>query len=137
MAFATNQLLETFAPDVFNQGVSDWSAELQLAETDVLNMIRVKYWNRHHIPTDFRSDRLVTAQWGKATVYQALAAYIMPKLSTFRPEDVFTEQMTFYKERFSEEFELQLALGVQYDADDSGTISDAEITEYSLNRLNR
>ena len=137
MAFATNKDLETYTPDVFDQGVDDWTPELALAHDDIVNLIKVKYWNRNHSPSTFDEQKLTPEQWTKATVYKALASYIMPKLSTFRLEDVFSEQMKFYKERFAEEFDLQFALGIQYDTDGSGTVSDAEVTEYSQERLYR
>lgn len=40
MAFATNTNLEEYAPEVFQQGVDDWTEELAKAETDVINMIQ-------------------------------------------------------------------------------------------------
>jgi hypothetical protein len=63
MAFATNENLHTYAPEVFDQGVDDWSSELALAETDVISMIRVKYWNKYETPSSFNSARLTESQW--------------------------------------------------------------------------
>ena len=41
MAFSTNNDLNIYAPEVFGQGVEDWSNELALAETDVINQIKI------------------------------------------------------------------------------------------------
>lgn len=137
MSFATNQDLQQYTPEIFDQGVDDWSDELALAEDDVVNQVQVRYYNKHHSSINFSKDRLTAAQWSKATVYRALCAYILPKLSTFRVDDVFLEQLKFYKERYAEELDLQFALGIKYDTNNDGNISAGEITEYSQERLYR
>ena len=85
MAFATNTDLHTYAPEVFDQGVDDWAPELALAETDVSNQIRINWYNKYHDPSKYVKSKLTESQWTKATVYKALYAYILPKLSTFSP----------------------------------------------------
>jgi len=138
MAFSTNNDLNIYAPEVFGQGVEDWSNELALAETDVINQIKIKYWNKYESPSLFDSSKLTAAQWTKSTVYQALYAYILPKLSTFRPEgDPFQMQISFYKERYNEEFNIQFGVGIEYDKDGSGTVEDSEITRFQQDRLYR
>lgn len=137
MAFATQEDLTTYAPDVFSHGVDDWTTELALAEQEVADQIQVKYYTKHHSRNTYDKTKLTESQWTKATVYKALAGYIMPKLATFRIDDVFVEQIKFYKERFAEEMDLQFALGIQYDTDNDGTVEDGEITEYTQNRLYR
>jgi hypothetical protein len=138
MAFATQNDLHEYTPEVFGQGVDDWTTELALAETDVINLIRIRYWNKYETPSLFNSARLTESQWTKATVYKALFSYVLPKLSTFRPEgDPFQNQLSFYKERFEEEFELQFGVGILYDKDGDGTVQDGEIDRIDLNRLYR
>lgn len=137
MAFATQEDLTTYAPDVFNHGVDDWSTELGLAEQEVADQVQVKYYNKHHGKNTYDKTKLTDSQWTKATVYAALAKFIMPKLATFRIDDVFVEQIKFYKERFAEEMDLQFALGIEYDTNDDGIVTDGEITEYHQNRLYR
>ena len=138
MAFATNNDLINYAPEVFDQGVDDWTAELNRAETDVANQVQVKWYNNHHNRADFAKSKLTESQWTVATVYRALHAHILPKLSTFRPEgDPFREQIEFWKERFAEEMDLQFALGIKYDTDGDGTTTDAEVHEYKQDRLYR
>lgn len=135
--FATNNDLHNIAPDIFEQGVDDWADELANAETDVINHIRVEYWNNHNKRSDWNSTLLTTTQWTKATVYRALANYILPKLATFRIDDVFMEQIKFYKERFSEEMELQFALGIEYDTNNDDVLDDTEVVTYKQDRLYR
>jgi hypothetical protein len=66
-------------------------------------------------------------------------AYILPKLSTFRPEgDPFREQFVFYKDRFQEEWELQFGVGIQYDFDGDGSIDiNTDVRQVSQTRLYR
>jgi hypothetical protein len=138
MAFSTNEDLQQYAPEVFDQGVEDWTAELAKAEADVTNYVKVRWHSNHYSRTQWDAARLTETQWTKATVYRALAVYILPKLSTFRPEgDPFREQITFYKELYAEEMDLQFALGIEYDLNDDGTVADGEVHEYKQNRLYR
>ena len=139
MAFATNTDLEKYCPEVFDQGVDDWTDELTDAQADVTNMIQFKWWNKMYSRKNFDATLLVESQWTKATVYRAMASYILPKLSTFRPEgDPFREQLEFYKNRFEEEFDIQLGLGIQYDFEDDGSIDpDTDVKEYDQSRLYR
>lgn len=138
MAMANNTNLQEYAPEVFQQGVDDWTDELAKAQVDVTNMIQFKWWNKFYSRSEFDASKLVDTQWTKTTVYQALYAYILPKLSTFRPEgDPFREQLTFYKDRFTEEWELQFGIGIQYDFEDDGTIGNEDVKQVSQNRLYR
>ena len=138
MAFATNNDLINYAPEVFDQGVDDWTAELGRAETDVQNQVQVKWFNLYKSRKDWDATKLTESQWTVATVYRALYAQILPKLSTFRPEgDPFREQIEFWKERFAEEMDTQFALGIKYDSDGDGTTTDAEIEVNYQNRLYR
>ena len=138
MAFAQNTDLQQYAPEVFDQGVDDWGDELALAETDVINAIRINYWNKYETPDLFNSARLTDSQWTKATVYRAMSAYILPKLSTFRPEgDPFMIQLEFYKNRYAEEIETQFALGVEYDHNNDGSVDQASEVERIELRLTR
>lgn len=137
MTFATNNDLNKYAPDVFLQGVDDWTDDLVEAQNDVLSYVRVNYWNNNHSAHTFDHTLLNSAQWTKATVYRALSTYILPKLATFRLDDVFVEQIKFYKDRYNEELDLQFALGIEYDKDEDGVIQSDEVTPYSQGRLYR
>ena len=139
MAFANNTNLQEYAPEVFEQGVDDWSDELAKAQIDVINLIQFKWWNKFYSRSTFDSSKLVEAQWTKSCVYQAMYAYILPKLSTFRPEgDPFREQFVFYKDRFQEEWELQFGVGIQYDFGGDGTIDiNTDVIQASQTRLYR
>lgn len=137
MAFATNDDLTVYIHDIFDHGVSDWSDELALAETDVTNQIRIRYWDKFEDKAQFDKTKLVETQWKPATVYRALSAYILPKLSTFRLDDTFMEQTAFYKTQYAEEINTQFQLGIEYDSDGDGSITESEITTMTQTRLYR
>ena len=135
--FATNDDLTVYIQDIFDHGVSDWSDELALAETDVTNQIRIRYWDKFEDKAQFDKTKLVETQWKPATVYRALSAYILPKLSTCRLDDTFMEQTAFYKTQYAEEINTQFQLGIEYDSDGDGAITAAEITTMTQTRLYR
>lgn len=137
MAYATAENLNFYAPEAYEGDTEDWNTELALAETDIKNMIEVQWYDQVKGNKDFDASKLVGAQWLKSTVYQAMVAYVLPKMSTFRIEDTFLEQIKFYKDRLKEEMDLQFALGIKYDDDSSGTITDAETYKYAQDRLYR
>jgi hypothetical protein len=69
-------------------------------------------------------------------VFRALAAYIYPKLSTWRPEgDAFRELQNFYGSKYSEEVTAEIAKGVKYDFNSDGTIANSEVMPTQQNRL--
>lgn len=149
MSFATNQDLVEYYPTAMDHGVGDWTEQLAQAQGDVETMIKSRWFNREFDTSStrtrvaggfpaFNPARLSPSQWTRATVFRALACYILPNLSTFRPEgDAFREQLNFFSGRSEEEFNLQLNAGVEYDTDDSGTISEGERFQVDTSRMYR
>lgn len=128
MAFATDNDLLKYIPTIFDHGVDSFSGEIAEAESDVLRHIQNRWFSKAYPGVVFDSTLLTASQWNRATVYLALYAYILPQLSTWRPDgDAFREQITFYKQRFAEEMEAELTLGVRYDFNNDSVISDSEI----------
>jgi hypothetical protein len=148
MSFATNEDLTDYMPDALEHGVADWSAELALAESDVQRDIKIRWYNVEYgtnksyygsvVSPSYDTTKLDDAQWTRATVYRAMYQYILPKLSTFRPEgDSFRERIDFYRASYAEEMSAQIASGVLYDFDDNGTIEANESSSIQQNRLYR
>lgn len=147
MSFANNSDLVTYYPSAMDHGVADWTSELSVAQGDVEKLIKTRWFNQEFSQSRgrvtvgmpiFDPVKLTETQWTRATVYRALAVYILPKLSTFRPEgDSFREQLAFYQNRFDEEFNLQLGFGVEYDLDDDGQVSTGEKFSVAQDRLYR
>lgn len=137
MAYANAENLNFYAPEVYEGDTEDWDTELALAETDIKNKIEVKWYDQVKGNKEFDASKLTEEQWTKATVYQTLVAYVFPKMSTFRVEDTFIEQIKFYQERLKDELDMQFALGIKYDDDGDGSVTDAETYKYAQTRLYR
>jgi hypothetical protein len=146
MTFATNKDLLDYQADIFEHGVDSWTTELASAEYDVLRKIETDWWNveRNYsrrvnyigLGGTFDAAKLTDTQWRRATVYRALSAYILPKLSTWRPEgDSFRELISHYQTRYNEEFSAELAKGVKYDTNNDNQIDEGEKVQTQQNRL--
>jgi hypothetical protein len=133
MAYATLDDLLVVEPTIQEYGVLDWDAELARSETEVNRIIQVRwfqqYQNARTVALVFDPTLLTASQWTQATVYHALAYHICPKLSKFEnegAEDSFQVMMKYYAGRFEHEMDLCLRLGVEYDLNDDGTLSQGE-----------
>jgi hypothetical protein len=133
MAYATLDDLLVVEPTIQEYGVLDWDAELARSETEVNRIIQVRwfqqYQNARTVTLVFDPTLLTASQWTQATVYHALAYHICPKLSKFETEgaeDSFQVMMKYYAGRFEHEMDLCLRLGVEYDLNDDGTVSQGE-----------
>lgn len=148
MPFATNSDLVKYYPTAMDHGVADWTTDLTQAQGDVQTLVKTRWFNlefgsgrgRTNIIGQpiYDATRLTDLQWTRATVYRALSCYILPKLSTFRPEgDAFREQLAFFQSRFDEEMNLQFGSGVEYDLDNDNTVEAGEKFAVDQNRLYR
>ncbi len=135
--FATDEDLIKYVQDIFDHGESTWEDEIALAEGDVINQVKIKWYNLTHAKGSFDETLLVNSQWTKATVYRAFSSYIFPKLSTFNVEDTFREQLEFYANQYAEEMDTQFQLGIEYDHNEDGTIDSSEVQTFTQTRLYR
>ena len=135
--YAQDDDLVKIIPDIFDHGVESFDPELSRSSADIERRIKTEWWAINHDPNDFDPSKLKSSEWERATIYHSLAYYIMPRLSTFADDDTFQRQMTFYKERYHEEFSAVLAAGISYDTDGDGTYSDQEVDYVSTERLYR
>ena len=142
--FATISDLLEVEPTIQDYGQLDFDIELVKSQTEVVRVLTVRWWNsykkRLSLGDSARldADLLTAAQWTQATVYHSLAYHVCPKLTQFSPEtDKFQVMMEYYRGRFEHEMDLCIREGVQYDADDSGTVSDTERVTIATLRLQR
>jgi hypothetical protein len=148
MAFATNTDLVEYVPDILNHGIGDFTDQLDKAQADIEKMIKVRWFDKeyagntiyrlHRVGAGWDATKLDETQWTKCAVYRALSHYIYPMLSNFRPEgDAFSEQIPFYREKFSEEFDLEFGFGIRYDSNNDNSYSLGETHEFVQDRLIR
>jgi hypothetical protein len=136
-AYATDEDLVKFIPDIFDHGVDSFNEEMTRSTGDVQRRIKSDWWMIQNDPNLFDATKLKASEWKRTTVYHALAYYIMPRLSNFSEDDTFQRQMTFYKEKYQEEFDAQMKSGISYDDDGSGTYTNDEVEFIDTARLYR
>ena len=147
--FANDTNLLEYEPQIQSYGIAEFDSLHEKTYDDIIRLLNIKWWpkanyGRFDISIVGTSDeklspgRLTATQFTRAAVYHVLGYYIYPRLSTFDPDgDLFREKMTYYKRAFEEEFDLILRVGVEYDLDSSGTLTDAESQAFHFNRLVR
>ena len=146
--FATDTDLLEYVPDIKKYGIQEFLTEHEKTYDDIIRLLNIKWWpttrfSQYDVSvlggsSKLSPSRLNSSQFTRAAVYHVLAYHIYPKLSTFDPDgDAFREQLTFYKGRFEEEFNLILQDGVHYDLDSSGTFTDSEKQAFYRGRLVR
>ena len=129
-----------YQPDAFDFGISTTATETTnfLAQTtnDILRELRIRWWPvyKTNIFTDItvlNSAEMVDTkvnldQFERAGVYLFLHRFYLPALTKFRPEadkDRFERMIEHYNAEYNKEFTAVLEDGVEYDSDESGTIS--------------
>ena len=143
MAYATIDDLLQVEPTITEYGVLDWAAELARSEQEINRILQVRWYQSYKttkgVSAAFNATLLTPSQWTQATVYHAMAYHISPKLTQFSgaEPDKFQVMMDYYAKRFEHEMDLCLRLGVEYDLDDSGTVSTVEKESLKGLRLSR
>lgn len=133
--FATNTDVADYVPDIFDYEVVEFNSELTRATDMIKKQLKSEWWRG--AANDFDGDKLNPEQWKETTVYAALAYFILPKLSSFRPDDTFLEMSMFYRDRFGDTYKRELASGVDYDENNDDSYEDAERVYTRSNRLVR
>ncbi len=137
MAFSTDDDLEAIVPDIFDLGILAFTAEHAKAQADIEREIRNRWWHRKGIQGEMVASYLTEAQWTRASAYLVLWKYALPQLTNWVDDDRFLQMIDFYKARYGEELDAVFQDGVEYDADDDGTVTDKEKEPVALNRLDR
>ena len=150
--FSTDSDLLEFEPDIKTYGIQDFETDPNLHQKsydDILRLLNIRWAPTYSIGrydasvldgTIIKVDpnKLQNSQFTRASVYHVLGYYIYPRLSTFDPAgDAFREKMTYYVNKFNEEFDFILQEGVKYDADSDGNITDCEQQTFYHSRLQR
>jgi hypothetical protein len=83
---------------------------------------------------------LTDAQFKRLSVYKVIGYYACPQLTKYNSNDNldrFQVMMKHYQQLYADEFDSILKDGVEYDADDSNTVKDAEKAPYHRLQLIR
>jgi len=137
MAFSTDSDLTAIQPDILDFGFPTFADEHAKAEADIKREIRAKYWSKTGYSNEMDDDLLTDTQWTKANAYLVLWKYALPQLTNWVDGDRFQNMIGFYKDMYHQEMNSIFADGVEYDANDDGTVEKAEKDMYVSSRLNR
>lgn len=137
MAFSTDSDLITLVPDILELGITSFSTEHAKAEADILRELRIGWWNRKNIEGDIVKEYLTDSQFTRCSAYLVLWKYALPQLTNWVDGDRFQSMINFYKSRYGEEIEMILRDGVEYDADNDGSVTQEEKKAVHTGRLAR
>ena len=149
ITLATISDIQDYEPDITDFGIPDFDEEITKAQADVFRDLRIRWWPTYAIGAydisrlnagrnEPDEDLYTASQLTRACAYNALGFHIYPKLAKFEPEqDLFERKMEFYRKEYDRELDLILRDGVEYDADSSGTVDDAEREPTHYLRLKR
>lgn len=140
--------IKEYMPDVEDYGVQSFDDFFEKTRQDIFRRLRIDWWlarryNQYRIidtamPADMDTSRLDETQFTRTAVFHCLAYYILPQLTKWNPDgDQFEKMMSYYKERYEEEWQLVLRDGVNYDDNDDSTYSSEEKVAIPVLRLIR
>jgi hypothetical protein len=137
MAFSTDNDLTELQPDILNFGILSFYDEHENAYQDILREIRNKWWSKTGFAGELDETLLTDSQWTRASAYLVLWKYVLPKLTNWVENDRFQNMIDFYRARYGEEIDQVFQDGVEYDADDNGSVSNTEKMPRHSGRLFR
>lgn len=137
MAMSADSDLIAIQPDILNLGIVSFNSEHPKAKADIERRLRRDWWPNKGISGDANMTLLTESQFTKAATYLVLWKYALPQLATWAAEDRFSAMLVFYKKLYEEEIQDVFLDGVEYDADDDGTISEEDRTPVLIGRLTR
>jgi len=137
MAFSTDADLMTLVPDILELGIDSFKKEHAKAYSDLQRELRIDWWDKKGLTGDLNPAYLTNSQFARCAAYLVLWKYALPQLTNWVDGDRYQSMITFYKSRYSEELEAILRDGVEYDADNDGSLTQAEKKPVHSGRLSR
>jgi hypothetical protein len=151
--FSSDTDLQVYQPDILGFGVASFESPTDYhakAREDIERDLRIKWFPvyQRNIQEDISvletiemdGTKLTDAQWLRCSVYKMIADYICPLLTKFNSDDNldrFQMMQKYYQTEYEKEFQNVLRDGVEYDDDNSGTITTSEKEAYHRLRLIR
>jgi hypothetical protein len=148
--FSSDSDLTFYQPDILTFGISAFTNYHALAREDIERDLRIRWWPVYVKQTyrdisllnttEMNATLLTDSQFKRLSVYKVIGYYACPQLTKFNSNDNldrFQVMMKHYKQLYADELETILRDGVEYDADDSNTIADAEKAPYHRLQLIR
>ena len=140
MAMSQNSDLTALQPDILGYGITTFANEHARAQSDIERELRIKWWPFRGISGEMDTSLLTESQFTRAAAYRVLGWYALTQLTKWESsgtEDRFQQMMEFYRRSYENELDQVIKDGVEYDADDSSSISTSEKTPQHFGRLVR
>ena len=137
MAFSTDSDLTDLLPDILSLGIASFTDEHAKAQDDIEREIRINWWDKTGFSGELDPTLLTDSQWTRAAAYLVLWRYALPQLTNWVDGDRFQNMIEFYRARYGEEMDRVFRDGVEYDADDDGTVTNEERKSRHSGRLFR
>ena len=151
--FSTDSDLTFYQPDILTFGIANFTTPNDYhaqARADIERELRIK-WFPVYVKQTYRdisllnttemNGTLVTdSQFKRLSVFRVIGFYACTQLTKFNSNDNpdrFQVMMRHYQQMYADEMDSILKDGVEYDADDSNTIADAEKAPYHRLQLIR
>ena len=151
--FSTDTDLQVYQPDILGFGISSFTTPNDyhaLARADIERDLRIK-WYPVYVKQTYRDISLLNttemngtlltdSQFKRLSVFRVIGFYACTQLTKFNSSDnpdIFQVMMKHYQQMYADEFDSILKDGVEYDADDSNVIKDAEKAPYHRLQLIR
>jgi hypothetical protein len=151
--FSTDADLQIYQPDILGFGIASFTTPNNyhtLAREDIERDLRIK-WYPVYVKQTYRDISLLNttemngtlltdSQFKRLSVYKVIGFYVCPQLTKYNSvdnQDRFQVMMKHYQQLYADELDSILKDGVEYDADDSNTVKDAEKAPYHRLQLIR
>ncbi len=131
--YSTDLDLVDIRPNILQLGISDWTTKHTEAKRQIDRLVESRWYqseaaeygvNPESVPYD--SDLLSATQVKRLSCFKTLELIYESLMKDTPEEDGFSRQMKHFHERFNDELQTLLSLGIEYDWDDDGTIEESE-----------
>jgi hypothetical protein len=142
--YSTDEDIVKIRPNVLTVGVSDWQTQHE-ESFDIINRALIGKWYKAIADeygvdwrvTPFDPDLVDIDQVRRLASYKALELLYLYLMKDSPEADGFEREMTLFRNRYNDELMEILAIGINYDWDESGTIEPDETYQPKIRRLQR
>lgn len=144
MTYCEDDDLLTYRSNILDFGVADWKTQREEA-FDVINRMLVARWYNQVAITQgvdptlvlFDPTKVKEGELKRLECFKTLEFAYMILMKDSPEADGYERNMTLFANQFGNEFDTILGMGLSYDWDDSGDISETELNQMAPRRLTR
>jgi hypothetical protein len=144
MTYCKDSDMKKYRPNILDLGVSDWESQRNEAY-EMINRVITARWYREAAKemgydpdvTEFNADYVEENTFVRLEAFKALELAYMHLMKDGQEADGFERAMKLFRNRFNEELDLLLGIGINYDWSGSGLVDDDEKYIRPQRRLHR